>query len=295
MVKGKWIEIGQENLGKLIKEFGEQCAHKSAANDTAMELYRRLVQPVISQLPLARPVLVEMDPNLAKLPLEAVPLPGPEKEFFGTKYQVVRSPGIFAEKNLRPLAPLPARASFLLVDPSHEIGHPVQIEAVRHAFSRAQIMDAMDVKKPQIMQALSTSNGFHFTGHGSGTALYLNSGLEITASDFSQASLGKVQLAVLAACSTNSTVHGTLDPENLVRSFLRAGVPSVIASQWKVDAASTADLMSAFYSHLGKGDSPALALQKARKEMAMAPSRNNPYYWAAFTLTGRADWPQRAK
>jgi CHAT domain-containing protein len=288
-VKSTWVEIGQERLKRQIKEFAEQCAHKSAASDRGAELYARLVQPVESRLPFSRPVVVELDQNLSQLPLEALPLPGSEKEFFGAKYQVVRSPGIFAEKNLRALSPLPAGAPFLLVDPAHETGHPQQVEAVRHAFPGARVMDAMDVKQSQILQALSTSYGFHFTGHGSGTALYLNSGLDVTAADFSQASLRKVQLAVLAACSTNSTLNGTLDPDNLVRSFLRAGVPSVIASQWKVDAASTAELMSSFYSHLGKGDSPALALQKARREMAGAPSRNNPYYWAAFTLTGRAD------
>jgi hypothetical protein len=58
----------------------------------------------------------------------------------------------------------------------------------------------------------------------------------------------------------------------------------VIASLWNVDDAATQLLMERFYTHLRGGMGKAQALQQAQREVrAKYP---NPYYWAAFVLTG---------
>jgi CHAT domain-containing protein len=94
-------------------------------------------------------------------------------------------------------------------------------------------------------------------------------------------------MVVLAACSgAAGRENGLADTNNMVRAFLNAGVPAVIASHWNVDSTSTSQLMISFYQHLSKGETAAQAMYNARIEVLQA--RAHPYFWAGFTLTGRA-------
>jgi hypothetical protein len=70
----------------------------------------------------------------------------------------------------------------------------------------------------------------------------------------------------------------------LQRAFLYAGAPSVVASLWSVDDQATGMLMEHFYHNLRQGMGKAEALRKA--QLAMMEEYPNPYYWAAFQLTG---------
>jgi len=53
-----------------------------------------------------------------------------------------------------------------------------------------------------------------------------------------------------------------------------------------VEDKSTADLMMSFYSHRREGMTNANALRAAQVEMIHTKDHNNPFYWAAFCLTG---------
>ncbi len=97
----------------------------------------------------------------------------------------------------------------------------------------------------------------------------------------------KADLVVLAACETalgggsrSGGVYG------LSRAFHYGGVPSVVASLWKVPADGTGDLMDLFYTKLGgnlkTGMRPAAALRGAQ----IALIGSSPKTWAAFTLEG---------
>jgi CHAT domain-containing protein len=66
-----------------------------------------------------------------------------------------------------------------------------------------------------------------------------------------------------------------------------AGAPRVVASLWKIDDRSTAELMKRFYEHmLVRSLPPAAALRAAQVEMSRKNGRSGPYYWAAFVLQG---------
>ncbi|MEM6502116.1 MAG: CHAT domain-containing protein [Cyanobacteria bacterium P01_C01_bin.89] len=95
------------------------------------------------------------------------------------------------------------------------------------------------------------------------------------------------QLAVLSACNTNSgevTGEGVL---GLARAFLKSGVPTVIATLWKVPDTETHILMEAFYRELLTGKTYAEALRIAQLEVrAQSP---NPRNWAAFVVIGEGD------
>ncbi len=95
-------------------------------------------------------------------------------------------------------------------------------------------------------------------------------------------------LVVLSACSTalgkNIRGEGIV---GLVRGFLYAGAARVVASLWRVDDQSTAELMKRFYRAMLKENlSPAAALRTAQLEMSHHERWSAPYYWAGFVLLG---------
>jgi len=97
-----------------------------------------------------------------------------------------------------------------------------------------------------------------------------------------------VNLVVLSACRTGlgKDVRGE-GLIGLTRGFMYAGASSVVASLWKVDDESTAELMKLFYSNMLQGGMrPAEALRSAQNSIRRNPNWSSPYYWAAFTLQG---------
>lgn len=95
-------------------------------------------------------------------------------------------------------------------------------------------------------------------------------------------------LVVLSACQTGlgQEVRGE-GLIGLVRGFMYAGAPRVMASMWEVDDAATAELMKLFYkSVLQEKLTPAAALRAAQIKMLTKRHWQAPYYWGAFMLQG---------
>ena len=104
---------------------------------------------------------------------------------------------------------------------------------------------------------------------------------------FAELDLTKVQLVVLSACDTAQGQRTEGDEVlGLVRSFLYAGSAGVLATLWNVDDAASAHLMVTFYRRLREGARPAEALQQAQIEMVHDPGHEDPFFWAAYQLTG---------
>jgi CHAT domain-containing protein len=77
----------------------------------------------------------------------------------------------------------------------------------------------------------------------------------------------------------------------LTRGFFAAGARRLVASLWRVQDRSAAELMDRFYRHLLDGDRsqrPAAALRAAQLELLAEPELADPYHWAAFAVYG--DW-----
>ncbi|MCU1332078.1 MAG: repeat protein, partial [Candidatus Angelobacter sp.] len=133
---------------------------------------------------------------------------------------------------------------------------------------------------------------FHYMGHGrasrTGTDLVLNQKQSLGAADFTPDRFAHSEMVVLAACSSGrSSKEGLLDNENLVHSFLVAGVPRVVASHWDVDSGSTSELMVSFYRHVMADRTVAEAMLDARRDVL--EKTPHPYYWAGFSVTGRVN------
>ncbi|QBD82331.1 CHAT domain-containing protein [Ktedonosporobacter rubrisoli] len=105
--------------------------------------------------------------------------------------------------------------------------------------------------------------------------------------------LSACSLLTLSACETGRAVIGGIDEViGLGRGFFYAGAASLLPTLWKVDDASSAELMEMFYRELLSGASKAAALASAQRAF-IARARNSaqayrthPYFWAAFQLIG---------
>jgi CHAT domain-containing protein len=100
------------------------------------------------------------------------------------------------------------------------------------------------------------------------------------------------ELVTLSACDTaKGKLEGEEGDNSLVQAFLIAGAKSVVATLWKVDDESTADLMKRFYTHLAQGQDKAGALRDAKLDLLKQLGKRAPVYWAGFTLTGDGSKP----
>ncbi len=96
-------------------------------------------------------------------------------------------------------------------------------------------------------------------------------------------------LVTLSAC--DSGLGKEMAGEGLIgltRAFQYAGARSVLASLWKVEDKSTAELMKRFYRYLKAGNTKDEALRLAQIDLIHSTDFSQPRDWAAFQLYG--DW-----
>jgi CHAT domain-containing protein len=94
-------------------------------------------------------------------------------------------------------------------------------------------------------------------------------------------------LVVLSACDTG---RGKITGDGVVglsRSFMAAGVPSIVVSLWAVNDSSTSVFMGEFYRNLKTTPNKAVALRQAM--LTTMQQYPNPSDWAAFSLVGEAE------
>jgi len=105
----------------------------------------------------------------------------------------------------------------------------------------------------------------------------------------------KADLVVLSACETARGRVGTGEGMiGLSWALFIAGSPTSILSQWKVDSASTTELMVEFHRQLkaqmanpAGSFSAARALREADLKLLRSERYRHPFYWAGFVVTGK--------
>src|SRR5262249_50231230 len=99
-------------------------------------------------------------------------------------------------------------------------------------------------------------------------------------------------MVVLSACDTaRGSIKRGEGVVGMSWAFLVAGTRTAVVSQWKVNSASTAQLMVQFYQHLLDADpkvktTKSQALRKAALDLSKEPLYRHPYYWASFIVIG---------
>ncbi|MFL6263962.1 MAG: CHAT domain-containing protein [Thermoanaerobaculia bacterium] len=234
---------------------------------------------------LADPVFTADDPRLAGRPSAAGAQPSTRKE-----------PARGGEE----LSPLPARWNRL-------VSSRGEAETIARLAPAGQVWTALGfaANRDAVLSGdLRAYRVIHFATHGIADARTPElSGLMLSSVDATgrprEGFLGladlydldlAADLVVLSACQTGvgKEVRGE-GLMGLTRGFLNAGVPRVVASLWKVEDRTTAELMSRFYRALwAQGLSPAAALREAQRSLRRDPRYRAPHSWAGFVLQG--DW-----
>jgi len=162
-----------------------------------------------------------------------------------------------------------------------------ECEAAVSCFPKARALLDTEATRENLVQLAPRARLLHFATHGADASLVLTGGrlrLLDLLEDWRDM-LSGCELVALSACET--AVGQTYVHEGVFAlpwGFHYAGAPSVIASLWRVDDASTAELFADFYARVEKGEAKLAAFTEARK--ALRKRYPDPYFWAPFVYIG---------
>jgi len=149
-------------------------------------------------------------------------------------------------------------------------------EAKNYGIIHLAMHGVLDRKSPALSALAFTENGDSVENNF------------LQAYEISQMDLN-AQLVVLSACETG---YGEFEEGNgiasLARSFMYAGVPSLIVSLWQVNDQSTQLIMKRFYMYLKEGFNKAEALRLAKLDYLKEASGfgSHPAFWSPFIQLG---------
>lgn len=186
------------------------------------------------------------------------------------------------------------------LDPLPEAGEEVKARARLYGAARSKVYVGAEAREDRVTSEAGRASILHFTTHGtlnyaSQMYSYLtlaeggpNDDRLLEAWELMQLDL-KAELAVLSACET---ARGRIGAGEGVIGFswamFIAGVPATVVSQWKVESASTRDLMVDFHRALisPAGATKSGALREAALKLVRNPATRHRFYWAGFVLVG---------
>ncbi len=314
-ITAKWIAVPPQKLVRLARNFRDECADPGSdltvLRHDARQLYDLLIAPMSDHLSPDRMLVIEPDDAIAEVPVAA--LMDPSGRYLGEIYPLVFSPGLLYQRRLHSAQNFTPHQRALAIgapalggDLAASLG-PLgdatdEARYVATKFEKATVFTGRQASLINVRRELPRAAIFHFAGHAVANAEELGLMLAgphspdaqvrtttvLNVSGLTSIDLQKLQLAVLSACSTaTGDEDEPRDPENLVRIFLRAGVPHVVASRWNVNSNTTAKFMRIFYDHLLDHGSVSGSLQAAGAELRRTADTAHPYYWAAFSAFGR--------
>jgi CHAT domain-containing protein len=167
---------------------------------------------------------------------------------------------------------------------------------VARLFKAECLVDA-EATRPRLVERAAGSHLIHLAAHGharldapSLSYLRLADG-HLTTIDCFELELD-CALVTLSACESGraAVVPGD-EPVGLPRALLYAGARSVLHTLWRVDDATTAQLMDTFYTALRAGQGRGSALRAAQLSVLRdtdGRGRQHPFFWAPLVLLG--DW-----
>jgi CHAT domain-containing protein len=169
-----------------------------------------------------------------------------------------------------------------------------EAERVAHLFDAECLLEG-DATREKLIERSRDADLIHLATHGRArldaplfSHLRLADG-DMTALDCFELELD-CALVTLSACeSGQADIAPGDEPIGLPRALLYAGARSVLQALWRVDDATTAQLMDRFYTGLRRGEGRAEALRAAQLEVLRAESNNSrrhPFFWAPLVLVG---------
>ena len=303
------------DLANLVEKFRSQLAARDLAyRTTARSLYQKVLGPASAAIENKRRIVVVPDGPLWNLPFQA--LITPEGRYLLEQAALFYAPSLTAAVEMRNLSHTGSgrgRTLLALGGPLSQAGGlpplPESIREVRqlgtlYGLQNSAVLTGNQAGKDRWKGAAPDYRILHLATHGvlnTNNPLYsylVMSALPgareesvLTAREILALNL-QADLTVLSACET---ARGRFRyGEGLIGmswAFLVAGAPTTVVSQWKVDSASTSQLMLAFHRNLRPAEARPLtgraeALRSAVLELLRTPGYSHPYYWAGFVMIG---------
>jgi len=287
------FQLEKFNYGAAYVEahFGQL---RRATNDTLSALYERLFAPLESLVAGSRLIVIPHG-ELHYIPFQALKA---GDQYLIDRYEISYAPSASVLKLCRARrdqAPSADRANDgrLVALGLAESGTPSIEEEIRQLallFPDALTLTGEAATRDNLFKAAPAARFLHLASHG-----YFRrdnpmfSFLKLADAPLNFYSLLDLQLnaemVTLSACHTgvNKVFPGD-ELHGLMRGFLYAGAPSVVASLWAVSDHSTTELMREMYGGIRAGLSKRAALRHA--QLATREAYGHPYYWAPFVLMG---------
>ena len=321
------IPIKRDELSRQTESFRRQLAGRDLGfRAPARGLYQLLLKPAEAQLLGKTNLIIAPDDKLWELPFQAL-LDG-DGRYAIEKSAVSYVPSLTvlremkAQRNRRQAEPTgpallalgnPAvgketieRAALAMrdekLDPLPEAEQEVKELGRLYGNAHSKIYIGPEAREDRIKAEGGQARILHFATHGIlNNASPMYSHLVLAQGDKNEDGLLeawelmqldlKADLAVLSACETARGRFGAGEGViGLTWALFIAGVPSTVVSQWKVESASTRELMLDFHRSLrAMSRNPAAkaeALRMAALKVMKNPETSHPFYWAGFVLVG---------
>jgi CHAT domain-containing protein/Tfp pilus assembly protein PilF len=324
------LAIKRQELARQIEAFRGQLAGRDLGfRASASKLYDLLLKPAEAQLRGKTNLVIAPDDTLWNLPFQAL-LAGADR-FLIEDAAIAFAPSLTVLREMikRPkhqgteAAPATLlalgnpllrketidRAALTLrdgkLDPLPEAEQEVKALRLLYGAARSKVYVGAEAREDRVKREAGQARILHFATHGMlNNASPMYSHLALAEGDASEDGLLeawemmqldlKADLAVLSACETARGRIGA--GEGIIGlnwALFIAGVPATVVSQWKVESASTRDLMVNFHRLLisqpeaGKAKTTKTeALRQAALKLMKTAGTRHPFYWAGFVLFG---------
>lgn len=316
------IAISKKNLGEMVDRFRQQLAARDPLfRKSAQAAFRVLLAPASKQLNGKTRLIIVPDADLWQLPFQAL-LRAPDRYLiddaaisYAPSFSVLRemqkvhetiatqkpnsllafgNPA-FGNETARPGA---YRTQW---NPLPESEKEVKEIAALYSANASKVFVGAEAREDQLKASASSFQVLHMATHGTfndASPMYsylvlsqlheksMEDGM-LEAWEILNMEL-KFNLVILSACETARGRYGAGEGMiGLTWAFFVAGCPTTVVSQWKVESASTSQLMVAFHKYLktSAGNS-AEALRKAELSLRNSAEFSHPFYWAPFVVVG---------
>lgn len=321
-VKAHPMNVGRAELSKKVGAFRQKIGSADLGyKRDAAELYQTLVGVLVGESKDVNSILIVPDSVIWDLPFQA--LLTSDDRFLIEKFLLRYAPSLSAVSVLRAIKRTKTfgnesllafgnpRISVDRLDEAEKLrgdrldplpSAEKEVDALARLFKPAnsKILKGMNATESSFRSSAKSFDIVHFATHGilnGRNPLYSALFLSVSPASADDGLLEawelmdmnlNTQLVVMSACETargHSTGEGLV---GLTWAFMVAGVPRVVASQWKVESKSTVTLMTTFYKDLktNRDHSVPQSLRNSMLQMIKSRDRHHPFYWAGFIPIG---------
>jgi CHAT domain-containing protein len=301
-----------QRLEQVVEDARQTIFDEKVNNIGLQHLHQLLIQPIADLLPIDPNAHVVFIPQSSLFMVPFAALQDTQGRYLIEKHTILYAPAIqVLDLTRQQRQRLKGQGSLVVGFPRTGliVGNPARIvpplaEAEKEAVAISALLKTQPITgeqatKAAILAKMPDAQIIHLATH----AIYKeegNLGLQsslafastpqnsgsITAGEILDLKLN-ANLAVLSACNTG---RGEITGDGVIglsRSFVAAGVPSLVVSLWSIEDSSTTVLMTQFYQNLLQNPDKAQALRQAM--LSTAKQYPLPKHWAAFSLIGEAE------